>query len=339
MSDKHYVHPHDENDLEKVLKQTGTWFERYGTTAIYGVAALLALTAVIVYVSKTPPATAPASAAFMSAEGPEQFRDIADQFPNTALGVKARLRQADLLRNSAIEKLFTNRKLALDEIDQAQKAYERLEQQKGIDAEVRLRTLVGLAHLAEYTCDGSDAKTTAALNAWKRVTEEFPGEQAVGFQKLAEDRIKALQLDSSKSFYAWFQQQDPKPSDEPLIPQDNPSNVPAIPQSFNLPDFSNLPGADAAAKPAEAPAEGAPAASAPAAETPAADAPKAETPAAAEPAAAEPAAEGAATGADAPKADAPATDAPATDAPATDAPATDAPADPPTTGEASGETK
>lgn len=326
MSDKHYVHPHDENDLEKVLKQTGTWFERYGTTAIYGVAALLALSAVIVYVSKTPPATAAASAAFMSAEGPEQFRDIADQFPNTALGVKARLRQADLLRNSAIEKMFTNRKLALDEIDQAQKAYERLEQQKGIDVEVRLRTLVGLAHLAEYTCDGSEAKTTAALNAWKRVTEEFPGDQAVGFQKLAEDRIKALQLDSSKSFYAWFQQQDPKPSDEPLIPQDNPSNVPAIPQSFNLPDFSNLPGADAAAKPdetpktdasekpAETPADGAPAASTPAAETPAAT----------EPSATEPAAEGTATGTDVSKAD---------------APAADAPADPPSTGEVAGETK
>jgi hypothetical protein len=113
MSDKHYVHPHDENDLEKVLKQTGTWFERYGTTAIYGVAALLALTAVIVYVSKTPPATAPASAAFMSAEGPEQFRDIADQFPNTALGVKARLRQADLLRNSAIENASSSRRASM----------------------------------------------------------------------------------------------------------------------------------------------------------------------------------------------------------------------------------
>jgi hypothetical protein len=291
MSDKHYVHPHDENDLEKVLKQSGTWFETYGTTVIYGLAAVLAAIAVGVFVSRTPPATAAASAIFLEASTPEEFRDLADQFPGTPIGIRARLRQGELQLNSAVEKMFTNRKLAIEELDLAQKAYERLEQEPKLDDDVRQRVLSGLARVIECRCDGSDEQVKKAIAAWERLQTEYPQSM---LQKLAEDRIKRLSLDSTKSFYAWFQQQDPKPEDQPLIPQDGPPAVPAVPNPFQMPDFSKLGlGGDgtetpkaAEATPSASPAENpAPNAAPAATETPAQ--PEAASPAA-EPAAAEP---------------------------------------------------
>ena len=96
MSDKHYVHPHDENELAKVLKQSRTWFEDYGTLLIYGLAALLAVAAVWVYFQRIPPATADVSAAVLEAKSADDYRDVADRFPESDIGILSRLRQADL---------------------------------------------------------------------------------------------------------------------------------------------------------------------------------------------------------------------------------------------------
>lgn len=251
MSDKHYVHPHDENDLEKVLKQTGTWFETYGTTAIYGLAAAVAVIAAVIFVQRRPPATAPVSAALMTASTPEAFRDIADQYPDSELGIRARLRQADLLLKSAFGNLFTNRKVGLEELESAQKAYERLDQRTDLNDDTRERVLVGLARVAEYQCDGGDEKVKAVVTAWERV-RDFPG--TLLFDKYAEERIKAVSGESARALYAWFQQQDPKPGDEPLVPQDGPSTVPAVPDAFQLPDLSKL-GLEGSASDPATPAE------------------------------------------------------------------------------------
>ena len=43
MSDRHYVHHENEVQLAKLLKESRPFFERYGTTMIYGVAALMAI--------------------------------------------------------------------------------------------------------------------------------------------------------------------------------------------------------------------------------------------------------------------------------------------------------
>ncbi len=313
MSDKHFIHPPDETELAKVLRQSRSWFDVYGTTLIYGVAAILAVSAVVVYIQRTPPATAPASSALLSAtkigtmfgggeQVPEDFQDIADQFPDTEIGMRARLKQANLLLEKAINNMFSNRPAAVTELESAQKAFETLVDRSDVPADIRERVLAGLARVAETQCDGSKAKTEAAVKAWQRVLDEY--EDSKVFKAVAEERIRELNKDDTREFYAWFQEQKPEPSSSLLTPQDRPTSVPEIPDSFKLPDFSmpqgsTAPGGAAPAIPAIPLTPALPAT------TPAADA----TPAA-------------------PTSDQPAPAAPAEPAPAEPAPAEPKPAEP-----------
>lgn len=343
MSDRHFVHQEDEVQLAKILKESKPWLERYGTTVIYGLAALLAVAAVVVYVGRQPPATAAESEALLLAKSPENFRDLADMTPDSPIGITARLKEAEMQLSSAMGNLYSNRKVGLEELDAAEKVFRRLEERKDLNDETRLRVLAGLARVTEARCNGNDETVKAAVNAWDRILKEFPDSKM--FNKLAEDRKLKLNDEATKSFYAWFQQQDPKPGDDLLLPQDGPGKVPEIP-SLSIPDFTTpiIPGAEApatdgakpeGAAPAEgsAPVEGsAPAAPAEPAKEGTAPAADSATPAegAATPAA--PAPEGAAPAA--PAAPAPAGEAPAAEAPKTEGtPAPAAPATPEKSGE------
>lgn len=311
MSDKHYVHPHDENQLANALKNSRSWVEQYGTTVIYGIAAVLGITAIAVYIQRTPAATAPASAALLSAENETEYQDVADQFENTSIGYVARLQQADLLAGNAVNNMFRNRKVALEEIESARAAYERLVDVSDLPVDLKVRVLAGLARLTECENDGSEEKTKTAIGAWQRIIDEFPDSPL--FKKLAEDRISHLKRESTRQFYAWFHKQEPKPGDDSLMPQDRPSSsVPEIPNPLDLngigiPGGASIPGistplapggsseSTTPAAPTEgaAPAEGTtPPAATP--ETPAAEQPVPEQPAPeqpAQPAAEQPAAE------------------------------------------------
>ncbi len=66
------------------------------------------MTAIVVYLQRTPPATAPASAALLVAENDQQYRDVADQFENTEIGTVARLQQGDMLLSNAIGNMSAN---------------------------------------------------------------------------------------------------------------------------------------------------------------------------------------------------------------------------------------
>lgn len=241
MSDKHYVHQPDETELAKVLRESKGWFETYGTTLIYGISAVLALTALVVYLQRRPPATAPASSALLLASSIEDYQDLADQFPETEIGTRARLRQADLQTNSAIGKMFTDREVAVEELESARKAYERLVDRNDLSADMRERVLAGLARITESQSDGSETATQAAIAAWQKILDEFPDSKV--FKQVAEERIASLKKPSSESFYAWFHKQDPKPGDDLLMPQDKPQ-IPDIPNAFELPEFG-IPSGDA----------------------------------------------------------------------------------------------
>ena len=73
MSDPQYVNREDEVQLAKLLRESGPWIQRHGTSLIYVAAAVLAASAVYVYVSRQPPATARESALLLAANTPEQF--------------------------------------------------------------------------------------------------------------------------------------------------------------------------------------------------------------------------------------------------------------------------
>ena len=164
MSDRHYVHHENEVQLAKLLKESKPFFERYGTTMIYGVAALMAIAAVIVYVQRRPAPTAEVSRDLLLATlstTAEDFQAVADQSSNSPIGILARLRQADRELEDAVSNLFTNREAAKENLETAEKAYKQLEDRKDIIDSVRERVLVGLARVAECRCDGTDESMNA----------------------------------------------------------------------------------------------------------------------------------------------------------------------------------
>lgn len=324
MSDRHYVHHEDEVQLAKLLKESKPFLEKYGTTIIYAVAAVMAVAAVVVYVQRRPAPTAEASSELLLATTAEDYRDVADAFPDSPIGILSRLRQADRELEDAVSSMFTNREAAIEGLATAEKAYQQLENRKDIQDSVRERVLVGLARVAECRCDGSDEKVKSAIAAWERVLTSFPDSKT--FRSAAEARIKRLGTMAAKEFYAWFHQQNPKPGDDLLMPQDGgPGQVPGIPnfptlQSLGLP--AGHPPVSAGDKPVivptgtetsptkgESPVDDKPETTPEAKpETPAAEAPKADPPAADTPAQ------------ESTPADKPATETPASDTPAAEAP-------------------
>jgi hypothetical protein len=323
MADRQFVHKHDEVQLAKVLRESKPLLDQYGTTIIYALAAILAVSAVVVYIARQPPQGAESSRNLMLASTAEDYRDVADEAGETLVGQLARLKQAELTLNTAMGDMFANRAVGLEQLQTAEAAYTGLSKASGLPKEARLRVLNGLARIAEARCDGSDASINAAVAAWELLLKES-GDAGM-FKELAESRIKQLPLESTRQFYAWFHKQDPKPADDENLPQDGPpKTVPDIPSiDLGLPDLTTpVPGTTTPdpSTPAETTpgTEGTPAG--PTDDAPATAADPAAVPAGTEPAATDPAAPSTEPE--------PASETPAPPAPAGDAPAVEAPVAP-----------
>ncbi|MEZ6129226.1 MAG: hypothetical protein R3C59_11130 [Planctomycetaceae bacterium] len=223
------THHDDRTELEKLLFRLKPWLQENGTTLIYALAAVLAIAAVVIYARRTPPGNAEASRALLLAVTPEDFRDVADEYPDTHIGSWSRLRQADRLLDNAVSNLFSNRAVGLEEMDQAEAAYQRLADRTSLDEQIRERVLIGLARVTENRSDGTEAASRKAIAAWQLVLDEFP---STIIKEHAEQRIKELATKESQEFYAWFHKQDPKP-----LPVGQP-DVPAIPGGLSIPGMS-----------------------------------------------------------------------------------------------------
>jgi len=235
MSDRHYVHQEDEVALAKILKESKPWLEQYGTTIIYGVAAVLAVCAVGVYVARRPPATAAESSGLLMAASVEEYQTVADSAPDSPIGIVARLRQAELSLDEAAGQLFTDREKSVKTLDNAARTFGNLADRKDLNSDLRERVLAGVARVLECRCDGTDATVKPAIEAWEKLLKEYPDSKM--FKDIAESRVKTLKSDNSKAFYAWFHTQNPKASDDLLLPQDGPGKVPDVPK-FDIPDFT-----------------------------------------------------------------------------------------------------
>ena len=286
MSDRHYVHHEDEVALAKILKESKPWLEQYGTTIIYGVAAVLAVSAVVVYIARRPPATAGESSGLLLASSLEDYQTVADSAPDSPIGIVARIRQAELSLDQAVSQLFTDREKSVESLDKAARTFENLADRKDLSSDLRERVLAGVARVLECRCDGTDATVNPAIEAWEKLLKDYPDSKM--FKDIAESRVKTLKSDKSKSFYAWFHTQNPKASDELLLPQDGPGKVPDVPK-IDIPDFTT-PAAPAEGAKTEGaktetpttPAEGTPAAEAKPAPAEGTPAPAEGTPAPAE---------------------------------------------------------
>lgn len=240
MSDKHYTHHDDQTHLETALRQAKPWLETNATFLIYGLAAILAAAAGIIWFQRQPPVNSDVSALFQQASEPEDFQAIADEYGNTKLGQLARLNQATGLLNSASGNLFSDREAANAELEEAEAALGRLEDTSGLPAMIHERVLIGQARLAEIRCDGSEESTQAAAAAWQKLLDEYESSIA---KELAERQIEALGNPDNAPFYAWFNTLEPKPADDLNMPGLLPgmggngpgTSVPEIPENLTLP--------------------------------------------------------------------------------------------------------
>ncbi|MCH2202027.1 MAG: hypothetical protein MK102_08655 [Fuerstiella sp.] len=244
MSNKQYTHQSNATHLEQALRRAKSWFEANATFLIYGLAVVLAVAAVVVWLGRQPEENAGVSALLMDANSPEDFQDIADKYDGAALGILARLNQADELLNSASRKMFIDRAAANIELDEAEAALSRLADLKQPGAIVRERVLLGRARLTEIRCDGTEESLQAAGQAWQKVLDFEGGSIARDY---AEGRVEALKDPATAGFYAWFHGLDPKPTDDLDVPGFSGgstfgpgSPVPEVPGNDNvsLPDLS-----------------------------------------------------------------------------------------------------
>jgi hypothetical protein len=204
----------------------------------------------------------------------EEYQTVADSAPDTPIGIVARIRQAELSLDQAVGQLFTDREKSVESLDKAARTFENLADRKDLNSDLRERVLAGVARVLECRCDGTDATVTSAIEAWEKLLKEYPDSKM--FKDIAESRVKTLKSDKSKAFYAWFHTQNPKASDDLLLPQDGPGKVPDVPK-IDIPDFTSpaAPTEGAKTETPAAPAEGTPAAEtnpAPAEGTPAPEA-------------------------------------------------------------------
>lgn len=221
----------DATELEKILRSGKPWIEQNGTLLIYGLAAILAVAAVFVYLGRQPSGDIQASRDILLAVTPEEFRDVADAYPDKPIGIWARLRQADRLLDDCMTAMFSNREEGINLLGQAETAYQRLADRTDIEDQVRERVLIGLAKVQEIGSDGSDQKTAMAIDAWKRVLSQY--ENSI-MKDYAEDRIAKLATDESKAWYKAFSEQNPKPID-PGLSEGQPA-VPDLPAGMGAPD-------------------------------------------------------------------------------------------------------
>ena len=112
MSDRKYTHHDDQTHLETALRRTQPWVEANLTFLIYGLAAVLAIAAGMVWYQRQPEVNAAVSAEWMDARQPEDFQNIADTHDNSPLGRLARLNLADSLINKGSRAMFTDREPA-----------------------------------------------------------------------------------------------------------------------------------------------------------------------------------------------------------------------------------
>lgn len=211
-------HRHElaENDLAKYITRALKKIEPYQNQILLG---MLVITVVIVSaVLLTRSTSADKSggfAALVNCETADDYKGVAEQFPGTIAGHWARLRSGEKFLQEGIRLSISDRAQATDRLEEAEEAFDKLLQDQTVNSEVRLKALYGMAMTLESLGDD----TAKSIAAYQALIDEFPDSR---YRPLADERIADLEKGSTQEFYAWFQAQNPSPTDRPL-PRDFPN--------------------------------------------------------------------------------------------------------------------
>ena len=144
------------------------------------------------------------------------YQDIANRNAGTDAGLWAMLSEADLDLSQGSELLFSDRELALVELERAKKNFSQVEQEAARNPVLLLRARFGLAQTLECLGELSKAKEKFELvhkSALESALGKTTDESVLG--KIAEKRAKRLDDKSIVEFYAWFEKQKPRTPHRP----------------------------------------------------------------------------------------------------------------------------
>jgi hypothetical protein len=217
------------------------FIEQYGKQIGFGTIALVILFAAAAYMANTGRAEAEESwSKFASAQSAADFANVASDFAGTDVAVWARLTEGEMLLREAVQLQFSDRAAAIGQFKKAGEALDSVLGNANLPASAKERALLGKARLLETTSNGDMDEAIAAY-------EKVKGIQNSIYASLVDSRIEALKRDDTKSFYAWFSKQSPKPEDR-ARPQDGfpsghpelPVTLPPIPEELFPANWSDL---------------------------------------------------------------------------------------------------
>jgi hypothetical protein len=137
------------------------------------------------------------------------FENVADEYPDSPVGMWARLRAAEQYLDDGIRASTSNRNASHDSLQRAKDAFDRVLKGENVPPQARERALFGMGVCLETL---SNENTGPAIEAYESLLGEFKESQ---YRYLAEDRIAALKTSRAQEFYAWFHAQNPRPEDRP----------------------------------------------------------------------------------------------------------------------------
>lgn len=207
-------HELQKNELAKVAGQATAFYDRYQNQILWGIVVVLLALAAWIYIARSSQVAAQSAWASVQQSGrPEDYRDVAIQFPNTNAASISKLQAGLAWLNMGVHSAFNNREQANLYLKDAREQFEQLVEQPGLDKSIREQAMYGLAQTLESI---SGADTEAAVKAYEQLLKEFPDSI---YQETIEERITELKSPVTQDFLAWYQKQNPKPPEQDK-PQD-----------------------------------------------------------------------------------------------------------------------
>lgn len=199
-----------ENDLEHRLGELAEKLKPYTKHILFGTlgVSVVAIVAALLFQNANAD-SGNAWSDFTRCENANQYIEVAEQYPGTSVSHWANVTAGEMLLRAGVELAFSNRPVAVSDLEKARDAFNAVINDSTATLEVRERALNGLARTLEALCDGD---TQPAIEAYERIIQEFPDSR---HRRWAEDRVQALKQGATQEFYAWFDERNPNPADRP----------------------------------------------------------------------------------------------------------------------------
>jgi hypothetical protein len=209
------------NELERIASEWGHTAEHYvqeNWIVLVAAVVLVAISVggVVYWRSASGVAGQQGWREFAAATKAADYGNVADKYPGTVAGSWARLMEGEFELSSGVRSSFTDRAAGRSDLKKAQENFEKLINDTATPEDVVERAMFGLAEAKEALPEkdlGPSKVNDAAIDAYQRLATKF---SAGVYKDISEARIAALKTGTAQDFYAWFDQQNPKPADREM---------------------------------------------------------------------------------------------------------------------------